>query len=74
MDRAISRRDFLNGAALIIGGTVVGPPLLGATPNADDAPEKTPGYYPPALTGMRGNHDGYRLQIHVREGRVRLLQ
>jgi spermidine dehydrogenase len=70
MDRAISRRDFLNGAALIIGGTVVGPPLLGATPNADDAPEKTPGYYPPALTGMRGNHDGSFAFAHgLRDGK-----
>ena len=51
MDRGISRRDFLNGAAVAIGGAALGQPLLAALPVADDAPEKAPGYYPPALTG-----------------------
>ena len=33
------------------------------------APEKAPGYYPPALTGMRGNHDGsFPVAHRVRDG------
>ena len=54
----ISRRDFLNGVAVGIGGALVSDPLLASMAADDYAPEKTPGYYPPALTGMRGNHDG----------------
>jgi len=45
----ISRRDFLNGTALVIAG--------GLTPLAQLRAE--PGrYYPPALTGLRGSHPG----------------
>lgn len=46
----ISRRDFLNGAALTIGaGSMLSPmDLLAAT----EAP------YPPSLTGLRGSHTG----------------
>src|SRR5262245_29189719 len=47
-----TRRDFLNGVALTIAA--------GLTPmaqlNAQSA--APPGRYPPALTGMRGHHDG----------------
>ena len=64
----ISRRDFLNGVAVGIGGTLAGNPLLAAIA-ADDAPEKAPSYYPPALTGMRGNHDGTFTYAHrLRDG------
>jgi spermidine dehydrogenase len=54
MDRAISRRDFLNGVGVAIGASFVpacarnGDPIAGAP-----AP-----YYPPAATGMRGAHPG----------------
>jgi len=53
----ISRRDFLNGVALTIGSSMIPQAALAldATPFA---PEKAANYYPPALTGMRGNHDG----------------
>jgi spermidine dehydrogenase len=65
----ISRRDFLNGVAVGIGGAVVGDPLLAAIATDDSAPEKAPGYYPPALTGMRGNHDGTFTYAHrLRDG------
>jgi spermidine dehydrogenase len=62
MDRAITRRDFLNGVAIGVGGTLAGgalgaETLLAAAALDDYAPEKAAGYYPPALTGMRGNHD-----------------
>jgi spermidine dehydrogenase len=45
---AISRRDFLNGAALAIAA--------GLTPAAQIAAQ--PARYPPALTGLRGQHAG----------------
>jgi spermidine dehydrogenase len=64
----ISRRDFLNGVAVAIGGVLAGQPLLAALA-ADFAPEKAPDYYPPALTGMRGNHDGTFTYAHrLRDG------
>ena len=65
----ISRRDFLNGVAVGIGGALGGNPLLAAMAADDDAPEKAPSYYPPALTGMRGNHDGTFTYAHrLRDG------
>jgi spermidine dehydrogenase len=65
----ISRRDFLNGVALGVGGALAGEPLLDAMAVADEATEKAPGYYPPALTGMRGNHDGSFTYAHrLRDG------
>ena len=45
---SISRRDFLNGVALTVAG--------GLTPAAHIAAQ--PGRYPPALTGLRGQHEG----------------
>jgi spermidine dehydrogenase len=70
----ITRRDFLNGVAIGIGGSLLGGPILGdpllAAPGTDEfAPEKAPGYYPPALQGMRGNHDGTFTYAHrLRDG------
>ena len=59
----ISRRDFLNGVALTIGSSLIPHAALAldATPFA---PEKAANYYPPALTGMRGNHDGTFTYAH----------
>ncbi len=54
LDRAISRRDFLNGISVAIGASLL--PACGRNdgPIADlSAP-----YYPPAETGMRGSHPG----------------
>jgi len=66
----ITRRDFLNGVAIGVGGSLVGGfPLLAAFGSDDLAPEKTADYYPPALTGMRGNHDGSFTFAHrLRDG------
>ena len=59
MPSTISRRDFLNGTALVIAG--------GLTPLAQLRAE--PGrYYPPALTGMRGSHPG-SFEVAHRVGR-----
>jgi spermidine dehydrogenase len=59
MDRPITRRDFLNGVAIGVGGLVAHSWLPGLRAEAAvPFPQDTPGYYPPALTGMRGSHDG----------------
>src|SRR5271163_3692143 len=61
MHRRITRRDFINGVAVTAGAALMPWHLAAAgDPAANDpaAPEKSPGYYPPALTGMRGSHPG----------------
>src|SRR5215470_3002365 len=57
----ITRRDFLDGVALTIAA--------GLTPATQVAAE--PARYPPALTGLRGQHDGSFEVAHAlaREGR-----
>ena len=55
MHRNITRRDFLNGVAIAAGAAMMPWHLLAA---GDSDPEKSPGYYPPALTGLRGSHPG----------------
>ena len=51
LDRVLPRRDFLNGVALGTAAIVLSPLDLLAQAPAD-------GRYPPALTGLRGSHDG----------------
>ena len=65
MDRDITRRDFLNGASIAIGGSLLPHQLL-----AQDTPaQNLPSYYPPALTGMRGSHPGsFEVGHRVRDG------
>ncbi len=68
MNRRITRRDFLNGVALTVGGSLIPLPWLHAL-ELDTDPEKSPGYYPPALTGMRGSHPGSFETAHsLRDG------
>ena len=61
----ITRRDFLNGTALTIAAGLAPAQWLhaqqGGAANAG---------YPPALTGLRGNHDGTYTLAHglAREG------
>ncbi len=68
----ITRRDFLNGIPLAIGGAVAGqllPAYIAAAFGAGRAPQDAPGYYPPALTGMRGSHPGAFEAAHrLRDG------
>jgi len=67
MGRAITRRDFLNGVAIGIGALALPSELAAALESAPD--EKAAGYYPPALMGMRGNHDGSFTMAHrLRDG------
>jgi spermidine dehydrogenase len=72
MDRPITRRDFLNGVAVGIGGAFLGGALgpLGPDLAAAGFAQDAPGYYPPALTGMRGSHDGsFDVSHALRDGR-----
>jgi len=55
MHRNITRRDFLNGVAVTAGAALMPWHLFAGV--ATD-PEKDPGYYPPALTGLRGSQPG----------------
>jgi spermidine dehydrogenase len=55
MHRNITRRDFLNGVAMTAGAALMPWHLFAA---GDFDPEKSPAYYPPALTGLRGSHPG----------------
>src|SRR5262245_24566134 len=61
-DDGITRRDFLNGASIVIGASLLSPAtrlLAGdACLGAD--------YYPPAKTGLRGTHDGAWETMHAR--------
>ena len=68
MDRSITRRDFLNGVAVTAGASIL-PPHLAAALQHDLAPEKSPYYYPPALTGLRGSHAGaFEVAHSLRDG------
>src|SRR5438445_682694 len=60
---SISRRDFLNGVALTVAA--------GLTPAAQIAAEPTP--YPPALTGLRGQHPGSYEVAHAQAWRGKVF-
>lgn len=65
MRRKITRRDFINGVAVTAGAAMMPWQLFGS----DSDPEKSPNYYPPSLTGMRGSHPGSFETAHsVRDG------
>ncbi len=54
MKYKITRRDFMNGVAVGTGATLLAPYEL----FAQAPPGASSVYYPPTLTGMRGNHPG----------------
>jgi spermidine dehydrogenase len=54
LDRAISRRDFLNGVGVAIGVSL----LPACAKTGEPTAELSAAYYPPAETGMRGSHRG----------------
>ena len=72
MDRPITRRDFLNGVAIGVGGTLASawlPGLAFGDQASLMAAQDAPGYYPPALTGMRGSHPGsFEVAHSLRDG------
>jgi spermidine dehydrogenase len=70
MRRRITRRDFLNGMAVSIGAlggtSVLGLPSFRGEVHTGSNP---PGFYPPALTGMRGSQPGsYDVAHSLRDG------
>ena len=78
MDAEITRRDFLDGVAMVaVGGTMV-PPLAGGTAvNAQTASPPPPmsaeqaANYPPRITGLRGQTDAAKNAGHaLRDGRA----
>jgi len=71
MDRPITRRDFLNGVAIGIGGALSGGVLEGLPGfGALSAFQGAASDYPPALTGMRGSHEGsFEVSHALRDGR-----
>ena len=67
----INRRDFLNGAALsLVGGGSIAP--LEAIAQGLLTPSAIPpDYYPPALTGLRGSHEGsFEVAHNFRDGQT----
>ena len=65
MDKEISRRDFLNGVSIAVGASL----LPGIASARDIGAQDLPGYYPPALSGLRGSHAGSFETAHmVRDG------
>ena len=74
MDRAITRRDFLNGASVAIGGGVrgKGEAVSESATGSKGGGIAQPGeYYPPRLTGLRGSHDGsFEVAHEMRYGKT----
>jgi spermidine dehydrogenase len=69
MDRAIPRRDFLNGAAMAIGAAMVPAALRTVDSKADEAQNHS-GYNPPVTTGLRGSHPGsFEIAHSLRDGK-----
>ncbi len=63
MDREITRRDFVNGMAVPVGGALALPSLgrgkaAPAARHAAPAVPQDPADYPPVRHGLRGSHDG----------------
>ncbi len=81
MDRDITRRDFLGGTSVAIGGSLLAAGTVSASPAVPGtsieqtavsypATWKVGDYYPPRLTGMRGSHPGSFEAAHaVRDGK-----
>ena len=80
MGRAITRRDFVNGFSVAIGGALALPGaawaaeafgMPGTEPGGFGDDQSSAAYYPPAKTGMRGSHDGSWEVAHaMRDGKT----
>jgi spermidine dehydrogenase len=70
MHHKITRRDFLDGAAMTVGAVAVGGVRLGLhTPGAQTQGTELPAY-PPALGGLRGDQDRvFELAHKLRDGK-----
>ena len=68
MDRAITRRDFINGAAVMVSGTLLAGNILSGS-SAETEPHSQVDYNPPKFTGLRGSHAGSFETAHsLRDG------
>ncbi len=68
MHRDITRRDFVNGVGVALGGSLIAPGWLAAQEHAPDVSGMQE-YYPPARTGMRGSHAGsFEVAHALRDG------
>ena len=78
MGRNITRRDFLNGFAVAVGGSLALPHSawseafgMPQAPSAAASAVDANDYYPPVKTGMRGSHDGSWEVAHaMRDGKT----
>ena len=74
MGLPITRRDFVQGAAVGTAGLLAAAWLPGCGPQEAPVPmaaQDRVGYYPPRLTGMRGSHPGSFESAHaLRDGRA----
>ena len=74
MQCSITRRDFLNGFSLTVGGSLALPGSVWSEtfglPASPFASDKGTTYYPPAKTGLRGSHDGsWEVAHSMRDGK-----
>ncbi len=66
MDRKISRRDFMNGAAMTVAASML---PHAARSEEQVEPQNAPAYDPPTKTGLRGSHPGSFQTAHsLRDG------
>ena len=68
MDRPIPRREFLQGVSVAVGAALLAGPASRLTAlGPSQGPESS---YPPALTGLRGTHDGsWEVAHELRDGK-----
>jgi spermidine dehydrogenase len=67
MDRHITRRDFMNGAAMAIAAAVA--PHSSLLAQGGTEAQDRPGYDPPAAHGLRGSHPGaFEVAHRLRDG------
>jgi len=70
MGRDITRRDFLNGATIAVGGSLLGDPIAALADATNPSAQMKPGYYPPLSDGLRGSHPGSFEVAHLmRDGK-----
>src|SRR5215831_8542605 len=67
MDRPITRRDFMNGAAMAVGAAMLPRGYAAAADSSE--PQNQTGYDPPIKTGLRGSHSGsFEIAHRLRDG------
>jgi spermidine dehydrogenase len=64
MDRDISRRDFLNGVAMVAGSLALPEGAMAAARGDSAAPPGEDHPYPPMRTGIRGSQPGSYIAAH----------